>query len=223
MNRIHIVQPPEAQAELDIRPTPREVVTRWRSSDEDRSVQDRPGIFMTRAAYRNVNRHVHRILNVEVGGILLGHAHRSPSKGTYTVIEGSLEAEFAYHGPTHLTFTSDTLTALLNHKDDEFPDQQIVGWYHTHPGLSMFLSSLDQWLHTHFFPEYWHVALVIDPTNDQGGFFTYREAAFAGSPGSTHYVDADSPSYLDPRRYVGFYEVGGPDSKNISAWSNIEC
>jgi proteasome lid subunit RPN8/RPN11 len=109
------------------------------------------------------------------------------------------------HSAVHLTFTSDTLADLLNRQEDEYPDSQIVGWYHTHPGLSVFLSSYDVWLHTHFFPQPWHVALVIDSKEDRAGFFRYAD----GNKG-----------YLHPQHYVGFHEItnGNP---SVVTWHNL--
>ncbi len=80
---------------------------------------------------------------------------------------------------------------------------------------------MDRWLHTNFFPKPWHVALVIDPQNDQGGFFPYREAIYAGDSGAL-VSEQDTPIYLDARRYVGFYELGDPTNKDITAWRNLE-
>ena len=37
--------------------------------------------------------------------------------------------------------------------------------------MGIFLSSWDTWLHSHFFPEAWQVALVIEPYSKSGGFF----------------------------------------------------
>jgi proteasome lid subunit RPN8/RPN11 len=88
--------------------------------------------------------------------------------------------------------------------DEHYPDKQIVGWYHTHPGMGVFLSPYDTWLHHHFFPEPWQVALVIDPHSATGGFFI-RQADGA----------------LDPGRCYGFYELDGPGQSNVH-WNNLQ-
>ena len=84
-----------------------------------------------------------------------------------------------------------------------------------HPGLAcftrccrdvnIFLSPYDTWLHHHFFPEPWHVALVIEPHSATGGFFI-RQADGA----------------LDPGRYFGFYELDVNSAESFVSWNNLQ-
>jgi hypothetical protein len=63
------------------------------------------------------------------------------------------------------------------------------------------------WLHSHFFPQPWHVALVIDPVANHGGFFWYT---------------SDSPGRLHPQHYVGFFELlPKPGAPSIVSWRNM--
>lgn len=60
----------------------------------------------------------------------------------------------------------------------------IVGWAHSHPSFGCFLSSADIETQKRYFPEGFHVALVIDPVRKEKRFFKlegeeYREASFA--------------------------------------------
>jgi proteasome lid subunit RPN8/RPN11 len=48
-----------------------------------------------------------------------------------------------------------------------------VGWYHTHPGFGIFLSNMDLFIHRNFFPQKWHIALVLDPVNKKSGYFCW--------------------------------------------------
>jgi hypothetical protein len=57
------------------------------------------------------------------------------------------------------------------------PEQQPIGWYHSHTRSEIFLSSADQEIHHRFFPEPWQVALVLKPHTfepTRAGFF-FRE------------------------------------------------
>ncbi len=64
-----------------------------------------------------------------------------------------------------------------------------VGWSHSHPSYGCFLSQTDMETQRKYFPEPFHVALVIDPLKRAGeGFMKrfyklddadYREASFA--------------------------------------------
>ena len=43
--------------------------------------------------------------------------------------------------------------------------KMIVGWIHCHPGYGCFMSGADEAAQRSFFPEKFHVAIVIDPVN----------------------------------------------------------
>jgi proteasome lid subunit RPN8/RPN11 len=106
----------------------------------------------------------------EVGGLLIGDV--VVWDGTpYVDVEAALPGERTRAGPAHITFTADTWAELLRRKEKEFPDRWIVGWYHSHPRMGIFLSEMDVTLHRHFFPQPWHVALVVDAQDEELGFF----------------------------------------------------
>ncbi len=79
-----------------------------------------------------------------------------------------------------------------------------MGWYHTHPKMSVFLSGHDTFLHNHFFPHPWQVALVIEPHSHQAGFFI-----------------RDQEGELDPRYYFGFQELVGRGNQSLVNWNNL--
>jgi hypothetical protein len=121
------------------------------------------------------------------------------------VVTASLPARFTQHGSVFLTFTRDSLVDIHATIDEEYPEDAIIGWYHTHPRMGVFLSQYDTWLHNHFFPELWQVALVIEPHSEVGGFFI-RQAG----------------GVLDPGRYYGFYELDGKTGPSIVRWNNLQ-
>ncbi len=57
-------------------------------------------------------------------------------------------------------------------KKRENDNLRIVGWWHSHPGFSCFLSHTDLKTQEYFFPESYQVALVVDPHKDELEFFT---------------------------------------------------
>jgi hypothetical protein len=71
--------------------------------------------------------------------------------------------------------------------------------------MGVILSHYDTWLHSHFFPEPWQVALVVEPFSSVAGFFI-RQADGA----------------LDPTRYFGFHEMDGADGHSIVRWHNLQ-
>lgn len=209
MSRIRLTGSPESAPDgLVIQAPPFDSAQLWRSSSDSGLHPGWPAVFVTPRAYQQINLHAASDTSREVGGMLLGQAYQTPDGNHYVEIEAQLPAQHVDQGPAHLTFTSDTLTDLLNRQEEIYPDLRVVGWFHTHPGLSVFLSSYDVWLHTNFFPKPWHVALVIDPLANWGGFFRYVGA---------------TPGVLDPRHYTGFYELlsqPGTGSSTVT-WQNL--
>jgi len=177
----------------------------WKSSFEESGFSSLFPVFVSPGAYSRLVVHASGELDNEVGGVLVGDWCEDPSSGQrFITVESSLPARFTRQGSSYLTFTQDSLVDFHTSMDDLFPDKQIVGWYHTHPRMGVFLSHYDTWLHHHFFPFTWQVALVIEPHSSAGGFFI-RQA----------------DGVLDPDRYFGFYEMDGGSGKSLVNWNNL--
>jgi proteasome lid subunit RPN8/RPN11 len=178
---------------------------RWLSHNEDPGLLPYFPVFIAQSAHHRLVEHAASDLGSEVGGILVGDwSIDTAGLQQFIVIETALPARFTRQGSVYLTFTQDSLVDLHAHMDEHYPDKQIVGWYHTHPGMGVFLSSYDAWLHRHFFPEPWQVALVIDPISSTAAFFIRQ-------------VDGN----LDPARCFGFYELDGNSGQSCVRWNNL--
>jgi proteasome lid subunit RPN8/RPN11 len=58
-----------------------------------------------------------------------------------------------------------------------------LGWYHSHPGLGVFLSGTDIFSHSSFFAsEPWYIAVVIDPVSREFGAFSWDHGEISRSP-----------------------------------------
>ncbi len=180
---------------------------RWFSPFEGPKYFTQLPIFITQNAYREVAEHAASELDAEVGGMLVGDWCTETGSGQqFIVVENGLPARFTQQGSVYLTFTQDSLVDMHTELEEHYPGKHIVGWYHTHPRMGVFLSHYDTWLHTYFFPEPWQVALVIEPFADLGGFFIRQ---------------ADGE--LDPSRYYGFYELDGNTKQSIVHWHNLQA
>ena len=185
---------------------PLENARRWISPFEGDGNGVPVSVFFTQNAYHQAVRHASSSLDFEVGGILVGKwCEDSGSARQYIVISACLPARFTQQGSVFLTFTQDSLVDIHAKIDEMYPEDAIVGWYHTHPRMGVFLSQYDTWLHNHFFPEPWQVALVIEPLADIGGFFI-RQAS----------------GLLDPGWYSGFYELDENSGQSIVHWNNLK-
>jgi len=107
----------------------------------------------------------------EVGGVLVGKVMRA---GMMPVIAGAIPAIAADEQRATLTFTQDSWEHVHRVLDRDFPDEQIVGWYHSHPSFGIFLSGHDLFIHRNFFSGPSQIALVVDPIGQEEGVFAWR-------------------------------------------------
>lgn len=131
-----------------------------------------------RLAMEQAQRHAREYPRQEVGGILLGVIRQAAEGALLSIVTGIIRADTAIGREASVRFGPDTWVDTLAIRDRHpiYGDEdtwQVVGWYHTHPGFGIFLSSLD--VHTHgAFLHPGHIALVIDPSNGQYGTFGWN-------------------------------------------------
>ncbi len=134
-------------------------------------------VYVTRSAYRQMVRHAQQGAEFEVGGFLLGGYHAWQGH-PYVDVTTPVPALKAQSAKTHLTFSNEAQREF--HAGlSRYPGLAVLGWYHTHPGYSVFLSEYDLFVQRSFFREPHHVAVVIDPRqhfkHDQVGVFVWDE------------------------------------------------
>jgi len=178
---------------------------RWRSPFERDNHKTYITVFVSPRAFVRVCAHAGSDLDNEVGGWLVGKWRVDKCSGQeFSVVEAILPANHTRHGSAFLTFTQDSQVALYDELTDRFPDKDLLGWYHTHPRMGIFLSDYDLWLHSNFFPDRHQVALVIEPHSATGGFFIRQ-----------------TDGWLDPQRYFGFYELTNKRKRSVVYWRNL--
>jgi len=128
--------------------------------------------LVRRAAFEKIQAHLRSNTRIELGGLLMGEAFYDSEMECYVVVvEEALPAEegegtaltFAYTAATWLAL-SPQLQALPAH-------WTLVGSFHSHPGMGVFLSSTDLETQRDVFFHDWQIALVIDPISDAVGLF----------------------------------------------------
>ncbi len=130
-------------------------------------------VMVAESVLEEVRRHGQEDTSREQGGILIGTVASSQYK-VYVNVEAVIAAPQTRAKRTSVTFTHDSWAHINQVKDNDYPNQDIVGWYHTHPGFGIFLSDYDTFIHRNFFPAAWQVALVLDPLSDESGFFVWK-------------------------------------------------
>ncbi len=162
-------------------------------------------VFVEQYALMRVSAHARSDMNNEVGGWLAGSwCWDANSKQEFIVVEAVIPAKAVRQGSTFITFTHESQVEMLSVLEGRYPGKKIVGWYHTHPRMGIFLSEHDLWLHKQFFPRTWQVALVVEPHSCAGGFFIRNQN-----------------KHLDPHAYYGFQEILPPGRGSKSHWQNL--
>ncbi len=101
---------------------------------------------------------------------------RAPADGTLPLITGAIPAISADEQRATLTFTQDSWAFVHHTIETDFPpDEQIVGWYHSHPGFGIFLSGHDLFIHENFFSGPSQIAIVVDPLAQTEGAFVWND------------------------------------------------
>jgi proteasome lid subunit RPN8/RPN11 len=169
-------------------------------------VSTQPVVLMEAEVARKIRQHARSSMKAEVCGVLIGSTEHERM-----MVEACIAGNNAAQGGAHVTFTQDTWEHIYKVKDKEYPEQKIVGWYHSHPGFGVFLSEHDLFIQQNFFSNPQQVAWVYDPHTDEEGCFGwvgdkieklsgirvgYSQAVEAGAAGRNDYEDEDAA--LDP-------------------------
>lgn len=116
--------------------------------------------------------HVCNNTNREVGGVLVGY---KSARGDLPQMYAAIPALSADEQRATLTFTQDTWEHVHFVMERDYPESDIVGWYHSHPGFGIFLSEHDLFIHHNFFSDPSQIAHVVDPLTGTEGVFTWRD------------------------------------------------
>ena len=132
-------------------------------------------IFVDLDVMRDMEAHSISNTNVELGGVMLGRQFTDAGGKPYVVVSESLRAKHYEATRGSFKFTHDTWSQISSDRRQFHPDLEMVGWYHTHPGWTVFLSPMDLFICNNFFNGPQNVALVIDPCNDDRGWFQWEQ------------------------------------------------
>lgn len=191
-----VSSPPAALPPVESRP---EGTVLWRPDRRaDEGAEERLPIYLFPEAYEAIRAHTRPDLLHEHGGYLLGK-HLLDEGRDYVTVERAFPVPDTKAEPTSFEFSSANGVALFD--ETERTGLQVVGWYHSHPRMDVFLSGHDLFIHNGYFREPWQVALVVEPEKDQGGFFRWRDGR------------------MDGQRYGGFHEVLRGES--LVTWTNV--
>ena len=145
--------------------------------DASNAPEDDLMIFVDLDVMRDMEAHADSDTSVELGGVMLGRQLVDQQGQPFVVITDCLRAEHYHATKGSFKFTHDTWSQITERRKRLRPDLEMVGWYHTHPGWTVFLSGMDLFICNNFFNKPLDVALVIDPVNDDRGWFQWTEGS----------------------------------------------
>ena len=176
-----IISPTFYDRDLEHRPLPRQQTDFWIGSFPDIPYLR---ICWSTKSRLQVLQHAYQTPEIEVGGVLLGNVYRSTDVGgvqdlptDFIEIIEALQAPQTTAKVGSFNFPPEVWAQLNSTRDTLIqngrlhPTTNIIGWYHTHPGHSVFLSPQDLFIHNNFFSRDFQIALVVDPQNHYGAFF----------------------------------------------------
>lgn len=132
-----------------------------------------PLLVMRTDALNTLSEHVRTDTRIELGGLLVGRAFQDVVRRAFVIlVEAALPALQGDGTATSFTYTSESWRAILPVFNKMADEWTIVGSYHSHPGLGVFLSSTDLETQQDVFPHEWQTAVVIDPILGDIGYFT---------------------------------------------------
>ncbi len=141
-------------------------------------VKSQAAVVMESEVARKIRQHSRSSMKAEVCGVLIGSTENES-----TLVQACITGTNAAQGGTHVTFTQDTWEHIYKIKDREYPDEKIVGWYHSHPGFGVFLSEHDLFIQENFFSSPHQIAWVYDPHTDEEGCFGWVDGKVEKLPG----------------------------------------
>lgn len=162
--------------------------------------KDLTPVFVSDQVMRRMERQALSDKEHEIGGVLLGGFYRNDD-GAFVEITDYVEAMSAKGTDVSLTFTHETWE-YIHSKIAQLGNEnvQIVGWYHSHPALGIFMSKDDEFIHSSYFAEPWHVAIVHDPIYTNWGCFKWADGELERAGG--FYICADKSRTRQVRDYL---------------------
>ncbi|MEM7453984.1 MAG: Mov34/MPN/PAD-1 family protein [Planctomycetota bacterium] len=173
--------------------------------------EDNLMIFVDLDAMRDMEAHAQSDMSVELGGIMLGRQSVDRDGRPFVVVTDSLRAEHYHATKGSFTFTHDTWSRITEKRKKYRPDLEMVGWYHTHPGWTVFLSGMDLFICNNFFNKPLDVALVIDPVSDDRGWFQWTTGKTRNKrPTPGFYLMANRHRQDELKYFASLYSGGKP-------------
>jgi len=139
-----------------------------------KQIQQTPGTlaFIEKKAIESLHDFLAHDMSREHGGVLVGEPFFDAAQNRhFVVIRTAIPALESEGSSVHLQFTPETWEFISGLIEEDFPELAIIGWYHSHPGLGVFMSGTDRATQKAFYNHPWNLAVVVDPIAHKTGWF----------------------------------------------------
>jgi proteasome lid subunit RPN8/RPN11 len=128
---------------------------------------DNVKIYITNKILVDIDEYLSNDTSIETGGVLCGYIKDNRE----IFISDFIKAEYTEATLVSLTFTHKTWEAINSVMETKSKDLQIIGWFHSHPGHTVFMSGYDEFIQNNFFDKDYMVSYIFDPIKNERGFF----------------------------------------------------
>lgn len=134
---------------------------------------DSISVYIYKPAYEGMKQHILQDSRNERGGILVGYPfiNLQDKNRKFVYIKGHIPTESNNFSVGHFNVSPEELSRARNEMEEKFPGLIAVGWYHSHPGHGVFLSSQDMQIVRSIYNADWQLAFVNDPLQKKDAFF----------------------------------------------------
>lgn len=149
-------------------------------------------IFIKQKTLNDIDDHLSSDILNELGGVMTGDYCVNSLGEKFIKIDGCISAMHTQASASRLTFTHDTWSHINSILESKHSGKKILGWYHSHPGHTVFFSNFDVFIQENFFNMEYMVAYVFDPTIKERGFFFWKENKTVKASGFYIYEAGDN-------------------------------
>ena len=153
-------------------------------------------VYVENEVWQQIENYSKKDMNNELGGVLIGDLYKTEKGNNFLRIDGFIDAKYGESKGASFKFTHKAWEYIHQEKEQLYPELGIIGWYHTHPGYGVFLSSYDLFIQKNFFNLPYQIALVIDPRTDERGFFQWKNGDISKCDGFYIYGERIDPKQL---------------------------
>ena len=130
----------------------------------------------------------------EVMGFLLGRC-AGTREGKYTLVRDVATTDLGRHRAVSVRFRRSAFDKLFEELDSCDFKYVIVGWYHSHPSYTCFMSATDIQTQRTMFNQRYHSAIVIDPVNKEIEAFYRENDRVESRPFAVYWDEHQNPYY----------------------------